>query len=242
MGKSRFILITFIVSFSILLSLSIRDVYGQEVNPPQELTGSHTILSCDMCHGEGVWHTAQKDSTVCKRCHGDQWEILTEKSMHSFLMTEGTYRSGPNEVEVSYCSTCHSPHNNDYLRIRSTNGTVKHYFFNNSLQICINCHFTGESNSSIRLMSLQSENGGSENIASFEFARKIHQNTESIKVLSPANSETAFELIDSSKDPKSQTILSTILSYLSLPVILISGIISFILILILIASRNKGLM
>jgi len=221
--------------------LSIGNVYGQEVNPPQELSGSHKILSCDMCHGEGVWHTAKKDNTVCKRCHGDQWEILTEKSKHNVLMTNGTYQSGPNEVEVTYCSTCHSPHNNDYLRIRSTNGIVKHYFFNNSLQICINCHFTGESESSTQLMSLQTENSGSENIASFEFGDKIHQSTESIRVLSPTNSETSFELMDTDKDTKSQTILSIILSYMSLPMILISGIISFTLILILVTSRNNGL-
>ncbi len=129
----------------IISSLATGFALAEEVKSPEGLSGSHAALSCTLCHGDGVWHTAKKNTTICKSCHADQWETLTNNSPHSALMKEGSIKRFVVEFKTRLCLTCHSPHNNDYLRIETVGEEIRYYTFNNSMQLCTNCHFGGRS-------------------------------------------------------------------------------------------------
>ncbi|MCL5318784.1 MAG: hypothetical protein M1503_11070 [Thaumarchaeota archaeon] len=120
---------------------AIGTVYAQEVTPPRgQLTGKHASLDCGMCHQTGVWHNTNKDVKVCQKCHQDQWNTLTKQSMHMALMRNGTIDREGNTFQVKYCTTCHDPHHNDYLRITAKNGNETYYKFENIMPLCLNCH------------------------------------------------------------------------------------------------------
>ncbi|MFC1753678.1 hypothetical protein ACFL96_09850 [Thermoproteota archaeon] len=111
-----------------------------------ELSGSHEILacsncheSCSNCHNEVVWYSTNKDLMICKNCHLDQWETLTNNK-HGILLTEGIIQIDDVKYKVRYCSTCHFPHKNDFLRIGPVDGEDKYYPFDDFIPLCLNCH------------------------------------------------------------------------------------------------------
>lgn len=104
-----------------------------------QLTGGHVTVACELCHGEGVWHTTQVDKMVCKGCHGATWTSVSN-SKHVTLLKEGTIVIPSGEVKLSYCATCHSPHHPDYLWVRYTNGTVVEINKTQFTDLCVKCH------------------------------------------------------------------------------------------------------
>ncbi|MCL4437032.1 MAG: hypothetical protein M1503_06375 [Thaumarchaeota archaeon] len=120
---------------------AVGTVYAQEVTPPRgQLTGKHASLDCGMCHQTGVWHNTYKDVKVCQKCHQDQWNTVTKQSMHMALMRNGTIDREGGSFQVKYCTTCHDPHHNDYLRITAKDGKETYYKFDDIMPLCLNCH------------------------------------------------------------------------------------------------------
>ncbi len=131
-----------IVTLLLIVVVSlIGAVYAQEVTPPRGLlTGKHASLECDMCHQSGVWHDTNKDVTGCQKCHQNQWNTLTQQSMHAALMRNGTINREGATFQVKYCATCHDPHHNDYLRVAASDGKETYYKFDDIMPLCLNCH------------------------------------------------------------------------------------------------------
>jgi len=103
------------------------------------LTGGHAVLTCDMCHGEAVWHNTNKDLTICQTCHSNTWGAVMDFS-HTALLFEGDFSGSGGEIKAKYCATCHNPHQPDGLRLSFTNGTSINIPFAEYTELCVNCH------------------------------------------------------------------------------------------------------
>ncbi len=131
------------LSLSVFLTAGCLASAQEEVIPPSGMSGAHKFVTCEMCHDEDPWHEAKKNILICEACHPEQWHNVEGVGMHTQLLKEGIYTVGEVNLKINYCDTCHSPHNNDYLRIMSVDGEETYYTFENFMGLCLNCHFSG---------------------------------------------------------------------------------------------------
>ena len=103
------------------------------------LTGAHSILSCSNCHIKEVWHSTSINSTVCKTCHPNVWDLVLSNK-HNNLLFNGNMSVTNGDLQVRYCDTCHNPHHPDVLRLTYLNGTAIHIPFTENSELCLTCH------------------------------------------------------------------------------------------------------
>lgn len=139
MNKTRNLLISVLVIMILATFSAIPLALTQNAGDRRGLTGGHAVLTCDMCHADEVWHTTNKDLTICQTCHSNTWNTIMN-SKHTALLYEGEFQGSGGDIKAKYCATCHNPHQPDMLRLSFVNGTNIYIPFSEYTNLCVNCH------------------------------------------------------------------------------------------------------
>jgi hypothetical protein len=139
MYRTKYLIFSLAIVSALAVVASFPLAVTQQEDERRGLTGAHSVLTCDNCHSDEVWHTTSKDITICQTCHASLWETV-EENKHGELFFEGEKDVLSGTVVVRYCATCHNPHQPDVLRIQYSDGETIFIEFENYPDLCVKCH------------------------------------------------------------------------------------------------------